>query len=64
MHPPKQPYRDNRAIEYDAIVWVSCTQQLSDLFECVQYRTSKIIAGAIHWTRKVLHNELTTDSLE
>ena len=34
-------------LEYAAIVWDSCTQELSDLIGNAQYRAGKSISGAI-----------------
>ena len=41
-------------LEHAAIVWDSCTQELSDLIENVQYRAGKIVSGKIHRTSKEL----------
>ena len=41
-------------LEYAAIFWENCTQELSDLIESVQYRAGKIISGAIHQTSQDL----------
>ena len=41
-------------LAYAAIVWDSCTQELSDLIATVLYRAGKIVSGVIHWTRKEL----------
>ena len=35
-------------LEYAAIGWDGCTQELSDLVENVQYRAGKLISGVIH----------------
>ena len=51
-------------LEYAAIVWDNCTQELSDLIENVHYRAGKIISGAIHRTsHEFVYHELGWDSL-
>ena len=46
-------------LEYVAIVWDICAQELSDLIETVQYRDGHIVSGAIHRTSaKLIYTEL------
>ena len=52
-------------LEYASIVWDSCSKQLSDLVENVQYRAAKIVSGAIHRTSHALvYKELGWEHLE
>ena len=46
-------------LEYSSIVWDSCTSELRDLVEGVQYRAGKIITGAISRTSHELVNRET-----
>ena len=52
-------------LEYAAVLWDNCNDELSEMIERVQYRAGKIISGAIHRTSKeIVYSELGWESLK